>query len=416
MTEQLEDSVASCPVAGPTNDEPPFYPMARERPLEPPPLLGAVHAAGKVIRVRIWDDTRAWLITDFDQVRQVLSDPRVGSDIHHPNYPHTGPAMKTARQASKTIIVMDNPDHDRLRRMLTREFTVKRMEAWRPRVQQMVDGLIDQMLAQPAPVDLVQTLALPLPTMLICELLGLPYEDRELFHRTTKITASRTATPEESRAAQVELLDRLGSLIDQKLEEPGDDLISRMLTEHVKTGALSRDEALSMTELLMIAGHETSAHMIAMGTLTLLLHPASSDDIRVSEDPAVVANVVEELLRWLTVLHIGRRRVALEDLEVGGQQIKAGDAIIASIEAANRCPVVFPNPHEFDIHRDTGRHMAFGFGIHQCLGQPLARIELQVLWSTLFRRVPTLALAANLDELNFREGVVYGVEELPVTW
>lgn len=196
----------------------------------------------------------------------------------------------------------------------------------------------------------------------------------------------------------------------------GDDMLSR-LTERIKTGELSRQEAAQMGVLLLIAGHETTANMIALGTLALLENPDQLALLRDTDDEKLVVSAVEELLRYLHITHNGRRRVALEDIEIAGQLIRAGEGLIMANDIGNRDPDAFPDPDRLDIRRDARHHVAFGFGVHQCLGQPLARLELQVVYSTLYRCIPTLRLAADLEQIPFKhDGSVYGVYELPVTW
>jgi cytochrome P450 len=311
---------------------------------------------------------------------------------------------------------MDDPEHARLRRMVTAAFSIRQVEALRPAIQKIVDGLIDTMLAGPKPVDLVQGFALPVPSLVICELLGVPYADHDFFQANSKILIKRTSTVEQARVATQQLLDYLDQQIGVKLAHPADDLLST-LAERVRAGEFSRREAAGMGMLLLTAGHETTANMIALGTLALLQNPDQLARLRKSDDPKTVASAVEELLRYLSIVHSGRRRVALEDIEVGGVTIRAGEGVVLSNDVANRDPDAFPDPDQLDIDRNPRHHVAFGFGVHQCLGQPLARVELQVVYSTLYRRIPTLKLAVDLDEIPFKhDGNVYGVYALPVTW
>jgi cytochrome P450 len=273
------------------------------------------------------------------------------------------------------------------------------------------------MLAGPAPADLVAAFALPVPSLVICELLGVPYADHEFFQQASRTLINRSTPAETAMKAQDELTAYLDRLIERKLAEPGDDLLSRMSVERVATGQLTRRELAAMGVLLLIAGHETTANMIALGTYALLTHPDQLAAVRDSDDPQLIVRTVEELLRYLSIVHSGRRRVAIEDIEIAGEIIRAGEGIVLPNEIANRDTSVFPDPDRLDVQRDSRSHMAFGFGVHQCLGQPLARVELQVVYGTLYRRVPTLALAADPAQLSFKhDSVVYGLYELPVTW
>jgi cytochrome P450 len=397
----------------------PDFPMARAAgcPFDPPPDLRTLQAETPIARVRLWDGSAPWLVTRYADQRALLADPRISADITRPGYPHNSAGSRERRRQARTFISMDDPEHARLRRMVTATFAVKRVEALRPAIQRIVDSLIDGMLAGPKPVDLVQAFALPVPSLVICELLGVPYADHDFFQHNSKILINRDQPPEATRAAQARLIDYLDRRVAEKLADPADDLLSRLATEQVKTGELTRHDVAVMGMLLLIAGHETTANMIALGTLALLEHPDQLAALRATDDPALIAGTVEELLRYLNIVHSGRRRVALEDIEIGGQVIHAGDGVIFANDVANRDAEAFADPDRLDIHRDARKHVAFGFGVHQCLGQPLARVELQVVYGTLYRRIPTLRLAADLDQVPFKhDALVYGVYQLPVTW
>jgi cytochrome P450 len=295
-------------------------------------------------------------------------------------------------------------------------FSIKQVEALRPTIQKIVDGAIDAMLAGPKPVDLVDAFALPVPSMVICELLGVPYADHDFFQTNSHIIVKHTTPPEQVLAAIQRLTDYLDHLIGDKLLYPGQDLLSK-LAERIAAGEISPREATVMGVLLLLGGHETTANMIALGTLTLLLHPDQLAELRDSDDPTLIASAVEELLRYLTITPSGRRRVALEDIKIGGHTIRAGEGVILPDDIANRDTAVFPDPDQLNVRHGARHHMAFGFGMHQCLGQHLARVELQVVYDTLYRRIPTLTLATDPDQIPFKhDGLFYGVYQLPVTW
>jgi cytochrome P450 len=394
----------------------PEFPMQRAArcPFDPPPALRDLQEEGPLAKVRLSDDSTAWLVTRYADQRAVLGNPKVSAEADRPGYPN--PNASEGGSSKISFILMDDPEHARLRRMVTASFTTKRVAAMRPAIQKIVDDLIDAMLAGPKPVDLVEAFALPMPSLVICELLGVPYADHDFFQDNSKVIISRHATPQQNHAAMVALFAYLDGLMTKKIAEPGDDLLSG-LAERVKAGELSREDAAQMGILLLIAGHETTANMIALGTLALLQHPDQLALLRGSDDPKLVASAVEELLRYLNIPHNGRRRVALEDIEVAGRTIRAGEGLIMPNDIANRDPGAFPEPDRLDLAREARHHVAFGFGVHQCLGQPLARVELQVVYSTLYKRIPTLALATDLDQIQFKhDGSVYGVYELSVTW
>jgi cytochrome P450 len=383
-------------------------------PFDPPPTLRTLPP---ISRIRLWDDSTPWLITRHADMRALLADRRVSADPRREGYPHTGPSGRARRARGLTFISMDDPDHARLRRMVRGAFAIPRIEELRAPIQRIVDERIDGLLAGPRPVDLVEEFALPVPSLVICALLGVPYADHDFFQRCTRVLLIRDQAVERVIAAQDELIEYLEGVIAKKLTEPADDLLSKLAVGHVATGDLSRREAARMGLLLLLAGHETTANMIALGTVALLEHPDQLAALRDTHDPVLIAGAVEELLRYLTIVHSGRRRIALQDIEIAGETIHAGDGIVLAGDAANRDEERFPDADRLDVHRDARAHVAFGFGVHACLGQPLARVELQVAYGTLYRRIPGLRLAVPLEQIPFKhDATVYGVYELPVTW
>ncbi|WP_405470517.1 cytochrome P450 [Streptomyces canus] len=397
----------------------PDFPMPRAAgcPFAPPPAMMKLQAEDPVSRVRLWDGSVHWLVTRYEDQRALYGDPRLSVDTTRPGFPYLNEAFReTAAKNPPSFLNMDDPDHARIRRMVTGAFAVKRIEAMRPAVQRMTDDLIDAMLAGPKPVDLVEALTLPLPSLVICELLGVPYEDHDFFQANSKVGLRRDVTAEAVRAAFGEIYQYLSGQIDAKLADPADDMLSE-LAARVRAGDLTHHDATMLGVLLLGAGHETSANMLALGILAFLEHPDQLAVVRDTDDPKVLASAADEMLRYLTVVHNGQRRLALEDLEIGGRSIRAGEGVIMPGATGNWQSDVFPDPERLDVRRDARRHMAFGFGIHQCLGQPLARLELQVVYHTVLRRIPTLRRATDLDKIPFKDdGIVYGVYELPVTW
>ena len=405
--------------AGTQAEAVPDFPMPRAAgcPFAPPPEMMRLHAEEPVSKVRLWDGSTHWLVTRYEDQKALYGDQRLSVDTTRSGFPYLNEAFReTAAKNPPSFLNMDDPDHARIRRMVTGSFAVKRIEAMRPAIQRMTDDLIDEMLAGPKPVDLVEALTLPLPSLVICELLGVPYEDHDFFQANSKVGLRRDVTAEAVRAAFAEIYQYLGGQIDAKLADPADDMLSE-LAARVRTGDLTHHDATMLGVLLLGAGHETSANMLALGILAFLEHPDQLAIVRDTDDPKVLASAADEMLRYLTVVHTGQRRLALEDLEIGGRLIRAGEGVIIPGATGNWEAGVFPDPERLDVHRDARRHMAFGFGIHQCLGQQLARLELQIVYRTLFRRVPTLRLATETDKIPFKDdGIVYGVYELPVTW
>jgi cytochrome P450 len=395
----------------------PAYPMPRSCPFDPPPELSRIQRCAPITRVRLWDGSKPWLITRCGDARQALADPSSSANPELPGYPHVSAGGAAQQRLVKTLLDLDDPEHAAQRRLLIPEFTFRKCQALRPTIQQIVDGLLDDLLAGPKPGDLVTRLALPLSSSVVCRLLGVPYADHGFFQRASNVVISSHASPEQSITAAEELLGYLGGLVTAKSLAPADDLLSRLAVGQFSKGLMSREQIASMTFVLLVAGHETTANMIALGTALLLDKPALLDELRASDDLDLVAAAVEEILRYLSIVQSGRRRVATADMDVGGQLIRRGEGMIVATDIANRDASVFADPGTLDFSRDAHQHLAFGHGVHQCLGQTLARVELQVTYRSLFRRVPTLALAVPLSELAFRhDAVVYGVERLPVAW
>lgn len=391
------------------------YPMARGCPFHPPADYGRLQREERFARVRLWDGARPYLVTHYDDIKFILSHPGFSAQAVNPAYPHVFEGRKAADLADRSFLRMDNPEHDRQRRMVTKEFTVKKVNALRPMMQGLVDKLLDDYEKMPQGSDFVEHVAAPLPTEVISHLLGVPYEDHEIFHRATRIQFGTQSRPEDVRASLKEISEYLSGLIDRKAAQPQDDIISRLVQEQFLPGHVDRETLINIIRLLLSAGHQTTQSMTAMGVLTLLQHPDQLAMMRA--DPDLIPHAVEEILRFTTPLHIGARRVALEDVDVNGHLVKKGEGVICSTPAANRDENLFPDPDRFNIERNASQHVAFGYGFHQCLGQVLARAELQIVYSTVFQRFPKLRLAVPFEDLKFRhEMFVYGVHELPLAW
>lgn len=391
------------------------YPFTRGCPFDPPEQYNEIRHAEPFARVRLWDGTHPYLLTNHADIKAVLSDPRFSCEPVRPGFPHVFEGRAVADKADKSFLRLDNPEHDRLRRMVTKEFTVRRVEALRPRIEEAVDKLIAAFVQQPRGADFVEHFSAPLPTEVITFLLGIPYSDHELFHRATRIQFGTKSTPVEVRASLDELFAYLDALISRKERDPQNDIVSRLVHEQLLPGHVDRDTLINIVRLLLSAGHQTTQNMTALGVLTLLQHPDQLAKLRA--DPDLIPNAVEELLRHASVLHMGARRVALEDIDVNGHLVREGEGVICSIPAANRDGRMFPDPDQVQLDRDAAGHVAFGFGVHQCLGQVLARIELQVVVRRLFDALPDLRLAVPFEQLRFRHDMfVYGVHELPLAW
>ncbi|MCS0603067.1 cytochrome P450 [Streptomyces sp. LP11] len=396
----------------------PQFPMRRTCPFSEPREYAALRESEPVSRAALKVNGKpTWLVTRHEDVRRVLGDGRVSSNLKLPGYPHQFhiPEEMLA-QVRLMLLNMDPPEHTAQRRMLIPEFTARRVRELRPRIQQIVDEHIDAMLAAGGPVDLVTALALPVPSLVICELLGVPYEDHARFEEWSAALMNHDLSPAEYGAAVQALDAYLDKLVTLKESEPGDDLISRFLEKNAAERVADHVDVVTMARLMLVGGHETTANMIALGVLALLRHPSQLAELRA--DPALLPNAVEELLRVFSISDSGTARVALEDVEVGGVTIRAGEGILALNNAADHDEAVFPDAGTLDIHRKEARgHLAFGYGIHQCIGANLARVELETVYGTLLRRIPGLRLAADPESLRFKDdAMVYGVYELPVTW
>lgn len=393
----------------------PTFPLPRTCPYSPPPEYRQLREDTPIARVRLASGAWAWALTRHEDLRAMLSDPRFSSDRTHPGFPLLIPGRRITRDFRPSLISMDSPEHGPARRAVLGEFTVKRIRALAPRIQQIVDECLDALLAAPRPADLVRALSLPVPSLVICELLGVPYADHSFFQsRTSRLL--RNSTPELARRAALDdLRSYLNDLVTRKETQPGDDLLGRQIRTQRENDAPDHEGLVSLAFLLLVAGHETTANMISLGTLALLENPRSLAAIRA--DPGKTPGAVEELLRCFTIVEFATSRVAVQDVELGGVRIRAGEGVLGLSNAANHDPEAFENPDELDIERGARHHIAFGYGPHQCLGQNLARTELQIVFDTLFRRIPTLALAAHVDDLPFKEDAnIHGLYELPVTW
>ncbi|MFI0420846.1 cytochrome P450 [Spongiactinospora sp. 9N601] len=367
-----------------------------------------------VVRVQTPFGLPAYLVCRHEDVRQVLSDPARFSNALTP-FPGAGQvdAEEAARLRAGQLIAFDPPEHTRLRRMLTGEFTVRRMRRLEPRITEIVRMALDDLEQAGRPADLVAHFALPVPSLVICELLGVPYADRAEFQDRSARMLDTSSPMGERVAAQQEGRVYMGDLVARAQSEPGEDMLGMLVREH--GGELGTDELIGIAELLLLAGHETTSNMLGLGTLALLRHPDQMALIR--EDPALAEPAVEELLRWLSIVQALPPRTATADVEIAGHVIPAGSLVIVSLPAANRDPAFIGDPETLDISRGAVGHVAFGHGVHHCLGAPLARMEMRIAFPALLRRFPGLALADPDEEAIFRAfSIVYGLQSLRVTW
>ncbi|GHA43226.1 cytochrome P450 [Streptomyces spiroverticillatus] len=391
-----------------TGTEPKTVPFPLRVPGEPfpPPRYEEYRRREGLVPTQLPNGNRVWLVTRHTEVRAVLTSKKISANPDREGFPHISDTMGVPRQEQIPgwFVGLDSPEHDRFRKALIPEFTVRRVRAMRPAIERTVDELIDTMLAAGNSADLVADFALPVPSLVISTLLGIPPVDRDFFEsRTRTLVSIRTSTEQQRDTAAKELLRYINRLVGIKAQWPGDDLITRLLA----TGSISVQEMTGVLMLLLIAGHETTANNIALGVVTLLLNPQWVGDQR----------AVEETLRFHSVADLVSLRVAVEDVEIGGHLIRAGEGVIPLAAAANHDESAFACPHAFDPARTERHHVAFGYGVHQCLGQNLVRTEMEIVYRRLFERIPTLELAVPVEELPLKyDGVLYGLHELPVRW
>lgn len=389
-------------------------PTARQPgcPFDPPKELIEARERGPISHYTFPDGHQGWLITGYDLVRSVLADSRFSSRKelmrHHPTIDLGDIEVPPAPPGE--FLLMDDPEHGRYRKPLAGKFTARRMRLLTERVEQITVDHLDAMEKAGPPVDLVTAFARPIPAIVICELLGVPYEDRGSFQEQIESFLGGETSDEDLIAAYTATQHYLAELVAAKRANPTDDVLSDLTDSD-----LNDEELRGVALILLAAGFDTTANMLALGTFALLRNPTQLAALRA--DPALADQAVEELLRYLSVVKT-LMRTALEDVELGGQTIEAGTTVILSYNTANRDPERFADPHVLDLRRQDGGHLAFGHGIHQCLGQQLARVEMRVAFPALVNRFPTLRLAVPAEEVGLRPETadIYGVKSLPVTW
>ena len=381
-------------------------------PFDPPAELLNARRHGPLSRYTFPGGQAGWLVTGYDLVRAVLADQRFSSRrelMLHPTIDYGD--VKAPPAPPGEFLLMDEPQHSRYRRPLMGTFTVRRMRRLTERVEQITAEHLDAMEQAGPPAELVTAFAKPIPAIMICELLGVPYGERDSFQQQVDSFMNGETSDEDLIAAYTGTQDYLARLVTEKRAHPTDDVLSELTTD----SDLTDEELKGIALILLAAGLDTTTNMLALGTFALLNNPEQLAALRA--DPTLADRAVEELLRYLSVAKTFMR-TALEDVEVGGQVIAAGSPVILSYNTANRDPERFTAPHTLDLTRQEGGHLAFGHGIHQCLGQQLARVEMRVAFPALVRRFPTLRLAVPAGDVALRPETadIYGVKSLPVTW
>ncbi|SEO77345.1 cytochrome P450 [Trujillonella endophytica] len=403
-------------------------------PFDPAPGLLARRGQGAVQPITLTNGLTVYLVTGFDEGRAVLADSRFSADkFRNRDVTSMQPEEVTALGTTEAergvcpvvsfdeapprtdgyFIFMDPPEHTRLRRLLTGQFTVRRMKLLESRVHEIAAEHIEAMRAAGTEADLVPAYAMPIPSLMICELLGVDYADRDEFQRYTSVSTNVLASDEEKAASAAGQYVFMERLVREKRANPGDDIISGLI--NVSDPALTDSELVDISLMLLGAGHETTANMLGLGALALLSHPDQLAALRA--DPALYDNAVEELLRYLSIIQLGVTRIAMEDVTVGGVEIPKGATAMLAAPEANRDPAHFDHPDRLDVTRPRPPHLTFGHGVHQCIGQQLARIEMRIGLEELFTRMPELRLTLPLEEVDVKnEMLLFGVRSLPVTW
>lgn len=399
-----------------TQARPHVPPHMRRDGLDPTLELAEIREAGGVREISLFD-VPTYLVTGYERVKTALADPAHFANRKPPGLFAQAGESPTPEEYDAAIagnlLGTDPPEHQRLRRMLTPEFTVRRMKRLEPRIVEIVEQHLDAMKRAGAPVDLVSSFAMPIPSLVICELLGVPYADRDDFERRSSGQLDFSAPIAERQKLAQESRAYMMSLVQHARRDPGEDILGMLVRDH---GAdVTDNELVGIAGLLLIAGHETTSNMLGLGTIALLQNPDQLAAVR--DDPDAVGPAIEELLRYLSVVQHAIPRITTTDVEVDGVVIPAGRLVLLSLPSANRDPDFIDRPDVLDITRGAAGHVAFGHGVHHCLGAPLARMEMRVAFPALLRRFPTLALVRDLGDVEFRQfNLIYGAASLPVTW
>uniref|UniRef100_A0A8H7NQY3 Cytochrome P450 55A3 n=1 Tax=Bionectria ochroleuca TaxID=29856 RepID=A0A8H7NQY3_BIOOC len=397
----------------------PRFPFQRASALEPPAEYALLRAREPVSRVTLFDGSQAWLAVKYEDVCKISTDTRLSKERTRPGFPELSAGGKAAAKNKPTFVDMDSPAHMNQRGMVEPFFVKEKIEAMKPYIQRTIDGLLDSMIAKGCadPIDLVENFALPVPSYIIYTILGVPFADLEYLTAQNAIRSNGSATAQEASLANQELLDYLAKLVDQRLEEPQNDLISKLVVEQLRNSHIEKSDAVQIAFLLLVAGNATMVNMINLGVVVLMQHPEHYEALKA--DPSLVPGFVQELCRYHTGSSLAMKRVAKVDIELGGKTIRAGEGIIAANASANRDESIFPHPDEFDIRRDFAGHdaLGFGFGPHRCIAEHLAIAELELVFATLFRRLPNLKVSIPTEELECspRHKDV-GILKLPVVW
>lgn len=390
------------------------FPQSRTCPYHPPVGYQSFLEQGPITLAKLYDGREAWIVTGHTEARTLLADERLSAVRENPAFPV--PSARFAaiplEQRRTPLLGSDGAEHHAQRRILLPRFTNKRVNELRPRIQALVDDLLDDMTLRGPTADLAAAFALPLSSSVICALLGVPYNDHPFFEQQSSLLL-RATTGEEAAGAAIALMQYMGELLERKEQEPGDDLLDTLVAQ-VQAGELDRQDAVSLAIFMLIAGHESTANMITLSTFTLLEHPDQLAKLRANS--LLYPDAVTELLRFLAIVE-GLARVATKQIAIGDVVIQPDDAVFFATSLINRDQAVYPTPDNLDIGRSARLHVTFGFGAHQCLGHNLARAEVEIALRSLFGRLPGLRLSVPAGEIDISPGdTIQGPISLPITW
>jgi cytochrome P450 len=390
----------------------PMLPRERAHPFDLPPEYERLRAEAPISRFRWPNGVEGWLVTRYDHIRTLLADNRLSIDRGGKMPPSLAIGRKPVMMP-RSLVSMDPPEHTKWRRLILRDLTPGKARALEPRIEAITREYLARMREQGPPVDLLSELAFPVPSRIICELLGVPASDQEFFQRQTHVRSSVASTPDQVDEATIALTEYLTEVVEEKQRKPVDDLLSHLGQAEIDGDPVSRDYMVGMAMLLLLAGHETTASTIGIGAAHLMGTPL----IQQLDTPAGAEKLVEEILRMHSIIQYGLVRRATADIEIGGVHIAAGDWITCLLASGNRDEAVYKCPHAIDPTQPQVAHLTFGYGVHQCVGMSLARVELRVVLRLLFEMFPNLRSVQPVEKLRYREDMfVYGLYELPVQW